>query len=57
MAQQVLTQFQENTDTWQKVPEILQSGSSLQTKVSPPSSSAITPTHSTVCPPTRHTPR
>lgn len=37
MAQQVLTQFQENTDTWQKVPEILQSGSSLQTKVSPPS--------------------
>ena len=34
MAQQVLTQFQENTDTWQKVPEILQSESSLQTKVS-----------------------
>ncbi|KAL7408945.1 Crm1-F1 [Mrakia frigida] len=32
MAQQVLTQFQENTETWQKVPEILQQSQSLQTK-------------------------
>jgi hypothetical protein len=37
MAQQVLTQFQEHSDSWQKVPDILQQAQSTQTKVSSPS--------------------
>jgi len=34
MAQQVLTAFQESTETWQKVPDIFSQAQSLQTKVS-----------------------
>lgn len=33
MAQQVLTQFQEHPDAWQRVPGVLQQASNLQTKV------------------------
>lgn len=33
-AQQVLTQFQENPDSWQRVPAILESSNNLSTKVS-----------------------
>lgn len=34
MAQQVLTQFQENPDSWQRVPDILDNATHAQTKVS-----------------------
>lgn len=33
MAQQVLSQFQEHPDAWQRVPVILQQSSNSQTKV------------------------
>lgn len=34
MAQQILTQFQEHPDAWQRVPAILQQAANAQTKVS-----------------------
>lgn len=33
MAQQILTQFQEHPDAWQRVPAILQTANNPQTKV------------------------
>lgn len=40
MAQQVLAQFQEHPDAWQRVPQILQLSSNSQTKVCGPCGAA-----------------